>query len=282
MRSIVKGAPCASALLLLAACGEPAPDAGGLFVETEAADAPAAPAAPPEEAWYAIIPFEVAPENRARVYELTATTVAPAQAAIGREMLQFFPTGDDTSGYLILGRFDSAEDALAHSNPGQDQEFLAAYREHMGDAGGAATAETMSMMTPGAAIIARRTVSGPPQVDGSDPDAAPVYYWSQRIDFAGEGATRARAIIADDVAPAALALGRDAMQFEPIDQAAFDLLTFFSCVDGDSCTPEGVGVFEDTFTRVMGDTEAAAAVRAGIEGGIRSETVSVLHRHPPE
>lgn len=289
MPSMLKNALGACALLLTGCGDSTAPDEGALSVETEAggdaatvSPAPAAPPAIAEDAWYAIIPFEVAPENRARVAELSGATVAPAQAAIGREMLQFFPAGDATSGYLILGRFDSAEDALAHSNPGQDQEFLAAYQAHMGDAGGAATAETMSMMTPGAAMIARRSVTAPPQADGLNPDAAPVYYWSQAIDFTDDRAAQAREVIAEDVVPAGDAAGRDAMLFEMVGDAPFDLLTFFRCPDGDACTPEGVGMFEDVFTRVMGDTEAAASMRAQLDGAIQREAVSVLYRHPAE
>lgn len=293
------GALCAAALLALVACGEqsvPDTPSEALTVETEAAsDAPAvspAPAAPTaadgaQEAWYAIIPFEVAPENRDRVFELTATGVAPAQAAIGREMLQFFPTGEDTGGFLILGRFDSEEDARAHANPGQDQEFLAAYQAHMGAAGAAATQETMTMMTPGPAMIARRTVSDAPVVDGAEADAEPVYYLARKLDFSDEGADRARHIISEYFTPASQAVGREVMEFQLAGEEPWDSLAFFGRYDSaeaaaDRTVKASDQAYVDAIARVVGDAEEAAGLRAEMDAILQNEEVTILYRHPVE
>lgn len=241
MQSVVKRAFCTSAAILALAAASPASA---------------------QESWYAIIPFEVAPENRARVAELSGATVAPAQAAIGREMLQFFPAGDDTSGFLILGRFDSAEDALAHANPGQDTEFLAAYQAHMGDAGGAATQETMRMMTPGPAMIGRRFVTSPPVADGARAGAAPVYYVAHSLDLTDEADADGGAIVGEDFGP--VAEGGEVMMFELTGEAPLDWLIFTG--------------------RHADEAEAAAAAGFPIlrDGAARAQDAAAVYRHPPE
>jgi hypothetical protein len=252
--SIVRAGAAFVLLLSLAACGKQAANDGALSMDTEAAAA--------AEAWYAIIPFEVAPENRARVHELSATTVAPAQAAIGREMLQFFPAGDATSGFLILGRFASEDEARARSNPGQDQEFLAAYQAHMGEAGGAATQETMSMMTPGAALIAHRIVATPPQADGLQPGAAPVYYVAHSLDLTDDADANGGAIIGEDFGP--IAEGGEVMMFELTSEAPFDWLVFTGPHNS------------------AGQGGAAASIPVLRDGAAQTRDVAVVYRHPPE